>query len=954
MPSNRPRVLIEDWLPIAELGVESQRESGASSALPPTRYLHVWWARRPLICARAAVLGSLLPAWSPGLADRFPTDKDYRRWFLELLGVHPDVVGAYRQVCKAKAAGRRIKNPYPGPRAFTVSPDPDRLETARHMWVDLWGTGTPVVLDPTAGGGSIPFEALRYGCRTLANELNPVAAFILEGTLELPARFGPDLAGDIARWGLRWAGQVTSQVEGFFPSGPDETAMTYIWAHTVACPELGLPVPLVPSWWLRRGDRPVAVRMTPDRDAGVCRFEIAHGRSEIDFDPTKGTVKDGVGTSPWTGATIPSEYIKAEARAGRMTRTLYALAVRRGRTRGFRTPTDTDLDAVRAAEAELARRLPTWEAADLIPTEPIPEGSKTREPLAMGFTRWRDLFTPRQLLVAGTAMGALRDLEAEITSAEGPERAGAVCAYLGMALGKLLNWNALLASWDVSRQKLRSVFDRHDFSTKWTFGEMNPTVGGSGLEWAVDQVVDAYRGIAGLVEPSRATLFWEHPERAADLVEVRRGDAGDLPYPDGSVHAVVVDPPYYDNVQYAELSDYFYVWERRAVGHLFPHLFDLFLTDKDTEAVANPARFAAVNKRRSKALATADYEAKMTRIFAEARRVLTDDGVLTVMFTHKKVEAWDTLGNALITAGFQVEASWPVRTESEHSLHQAKKAAAASTILLVCRKRPAADTRTWWEDLQGELRRTVRERATEFATAGIDGVDLFLAVFGPALSVISRRWPVHTSETDPDTGEARVLRVAEALDLAREEVANLRLERLAGGLTDEFDPVTNWYLLAWDAFGAAEFPFDEARKLAMALGVDIDDITRARLATKDSGNLRLTEPRQRRQQGAADPEAADYERLIDAAHALMVAWADDGIQGADRFLADHPDLRNDPRFTSLLGALAHAIPRVRDADGALIRPEARALDTILPVLFPDIDRPPDPTTGADQETLPLR
>ena len=193
------------------------------------------------------------------------------------------------------------------------------------------------------------------------------------------------------------------------------------------------------------------------------------------------------------------------------------------------------------------------------------------------------------------------------------------------------------------RSGVRSIFDRHDFAFKWSFAEFDGAH--NLLPWAVSQVADAYRGIAKLLEPSRQVLFPAQPEQASELITLHRGDAADLPLDDGSVHVVVMDPPYYANVQYAELSDFFYVWLKRTAGHLYPHMFSEELTEKATEAVANPARFKEFDKRNASKLARADYQAKMTRIFAEAHRVLVDDGVMTVMFSHKEAEAWDTLGS---------------------------------------------------------------------------------------------------------------------------------------------------------------------------------------------------------------------------------------------------------------------------------------------------------------------
>jgi len=954
---SRPRVLIEDWLPIGELSVEGRRE-GSAAIKPPLRRLHVWWARRPLMASRAAVLGSLLPAWSEewpdDLLELFPTEKDYREWFVHLLGVRGNPVAARERIRWANERGIKLDKAYDGARAFTVGPDAEQVEVLRRLLAETWGVESPVVLDPMAGGGSIPFESLRFGFRTYANELNPVASFVLQGTLVLPARLGPGFAEEIARWGARWAKRVEERLDRFFPRQSGESIQAYIFARTVACPETGKPVPLAPNWWLRKGKDAVAVRVVADPELEECRFELVRGDS-IDFDPDVGTVKRGEGRSPWTGATIPGDYIKSEARAGRMGAQLYAVAIKTDQGRNFRPPTTTDLAALEAAEAELARQLPAWETADLIPDEAIPYGSKTSDPIRYGMETWREIFSPRQLLVFGTAVEELRRLEEELPNELDPHEATALVSFLAMSLDKSADYNCRLTVWHPGRSIVAHVFQRHDFSFKWSFAEFDGAH--NLLPWAVRQVVDAYRGIANLVEPSRMSLFPGRPEQSADLVEVRRGDAVSLPYGDGSVHAVVVDPPYYDNVQYAELSDFFYVWEKRTVGHIYPEFFASELTDKAAEAVANPARFEALDKKKAKALAQADYEKKMTKVFAEAYRVLGDDGVLTVMFTHKKVEAWDTLGNSLIEAGFEIEASWPVHTESEHSLHQAKKAAAASTILLTCRKRTADREAAWWDDLQAEVRRVAREKAEEFLAAGIEGVDLYISTFGPTLSVISRQWPVFTSEVDPDTGEARPLRPEEALELAREEVADLRRRGLLLGRDVEFDPVTDWYVLAWDAFRAVEFPYDEARKLALALGLDLEaDLVKTRIVSKKGSSVILQEPKQRRRPGLADPEEPSYVRLIDAAHALMVAYQEDGIRGAEAFLK-RTRLGSDTRLHALLQALINAIPRTKQK-GRFVRPEAAALDGIatgLTDVFTDLQIPedPQPTVEPEQTTLEL-
>jgi adenine-specific DNA methylase len=389
-----------------------------------------------------------------------------------------------------------------------------------------------------------------------------------------------------------------------------------------------------------------------------------------------------------------------------------------------------------------------------------------------------------------------------------------------------------------------------------------------------------------------------------------------------------VDPPYYDSIQYSELSDFFYVWLKRSVGHLFPEFFGDELTNKDDEAVANPARFEAMGSKKKK-LAEQDYERKMAAAFREMHRVLRPDGVLTVMFTHKRVEAWDTLATALISAGFAIKASWPVHTESEHSLHQAKKNAASSTILLVCRKRDDGSREpVWWEDIQGQVRAVARDKAREYMAQGMRGVDLYISTFGPTLSVISEHWPVLTSEIDPKTGQPKPLRPDTALDLAREEVIRLRKEGLLEGRNVQFDPVTDWYVMAWDAFAAEEFPYDEGRKLAIALGLEMDStmMTTKRIAAKKGAYVAMQQPAQRRKKGMVDPDLLSFSHWIDAVHTAMLVYDEDGSGACDVFLL-RTGLKRDATFKAVLQTLLNAIPRTQ-VKGQFVRPEAAVLDNM--------------------------
>ena len=982
----RPNILLESWLPFDTIGAESMRERGASSALPPLYFLHVWWARRPLTISRAAIVASLLPQWSLDwptyLQEKFPTEEAYHTWFLRLMGIHGDPVTTRKRLLRARETDENLgPNPYGYPRAFTVNPTPEDLALLEKLLALTWGDGGNdlscyYVLDPFAGGGSIPFEARRYGFATIANELNPVAAVILKATLDYPARFGPDLAADIKHWGQEWSKRVREKLAPFFPKGEGENIFAYLWARTVACPVTGKPVPLSPNWWLSKKKTPVAARLLADPTWDEPRFDIVRGDA-IDFDPNEGTVSRGVGRSPWTGDAVDGDYIKAEAQAGRMGQMLYAVAVKRKGGFDFRTPTPEDLAAVRAAEAELARKRPLWEAQDLIPTESIPDGLKTPEPMRYGMPTWADMFSPRQLLALGTFSEVLRDLRDEMRAAMDAEHAAAVETYLGVMMDKAVIYNNRACRYDPTRG-IRSVFDRHDFAFVWSHAEFDASA--NLLPWAIDQIADAYRDMARLLTMPQATLKGQQVERGP--LTVLQGNAANLSsLPDNSVHAIVTDPPYYDNVMYAELADFFYVWLKRTVGHLYPEWFAAQLTDKDAEAVANPARFKNLSPGPSpgrrggkgvRALAEKDYERKMAAAFREMHRVLRDDGVLTVMFTHKRVEAWDTLATALIGAGFSVESSWPVHTESEHSLHQAKKNAARSTILLACRKRrdketggqedgetvlPHSHTPTpthpvWWDDIQPRVRQVAREKAAEFAERGIEGVDLYLSTFGPVLSVISQHWPVLTSEVDERTGEPKPLRPETALDLAREEVIRLRKRGLLGGREVQFDPTTDWYLMAWDAFRAERFPADEARKLALALGLDVEgDLVRRRVVSKKGSDVILLPPRQRRGRGKADPDAEHFNTWLDAVHTAMLVYEEDGAQACETFLKQ-AGLRNDGTFKACLQALINAIPRTQ-IKGKFVRPEAEVLDRLRLAFFEELEVPVEEEPEAKLEQMRL-
>jgi len=876
-------LLIEDWLPIEELGIECRREGSVGLHPPPNR-LHVWWARRPLTVSRAAVLASLLPY-------DFPHSD-----FMKLMGILGNPVEGRKKIDEVISGKRveRVKDPYGYPRAFTYTPNMEQIAKLRSLLKGVWGSDEVTVLDSFAGGGSIPFEATRLGLTVVSNELNPVASIVERSTIEFPAKFGSAMAKEIGNWGRMVESKITSELLKCFPRKPGEEDLCYIWVRTIQCPECNLSVPLSPNWWLDKkgklGYRPIV----PARGSDDCSFRIMDAKVP-EFEPDKGSVSGGKAQCPRCHTPVGGEYIKEQAQNGRMGHKLavigYKSRVQNGRH--FREITDSDLDGLRQAGELLKEKLSAWEAEGLVPNEEIPEGAKTSEPRRSGIRKWSDFFSHRQLLVHLVTLEAIRNLriEAELDA----DRAKAVRTYLALALDKAISYNSLGSRWDGILFKITNLFERHDFAFRWSYGEIDG--GGQLWRWALGAVVDAYENLVKLLIGTRGN------PNGVYLC----GDSASLPsIPTGSIPCIVIDPPYSDNVMYAELSDFFYVWMKRSIGNTYPEFFSTMLTDKDREAVANKARFREF-KGNQRELAQDDYEAKMKAAFKEIRRILVEDGVLTVMFTHKSDDAWDALGRGLIDAGFEITASWPVHTESEHSLHQARKVAAGSTILLVCRKRNITPgTRGWWEDIRPLVKDVAYAKAELHFKQGIRGVDLMLSTYGPALKELSSRWPV----MDRSGVE---IRPREALEEASRAASDFRMNMLTERMNLTMDMPTRFYIHAWDYYQAEEIPADDAIKLSHTLSIDLNDLEGRYDLVKKKGNFVIMQDASARaKSGALDiGEDAVYHIALDKVHATELAYNERGVAGVKRIYQDKGFLA-DPVYTATIDALLNSLPSTSD------------------------------------------
>ncbi|SMG13617.1 DUF1156 domain-containing protein [Dethiosulfovibrio salsuginis] len=943
--------LIEAGFPCHQVGAETQRERGASSALPPLYFLHVWWARRPLTPSRAAILGSILPA---------DTDPD---WFLQELGIEKRVVrigdqewvltgkvldlveideksgdlfipstslmpflnaeNLRRSQCRSMiskleeassslakdAVLLRWKNESEElnncdlPEKMEVCKVPadpyhikERIEFAQRQEVvsilgssikwnpeNLYGytrafTESPSVmlkgkkiLDLTSGGGSIPFEGLRCGCDVVANELNPVATAILHGTLSFPFKFGVSLCEDIERWGQKLVDAVSLKMEFVTPfseiprqevqvlrkicgddedlfrefSGKEYDQTGILFTRQVICPHCGGDAPLLNTCWLAKGSGDkwgVEVITDGSPSGGKVRFKtypVVKGKGPEGQNPELSTVARGVGQCVHCRQTIDADEIKRQARGesphGRWKDVLYAVAavryqpkldgngdiqryktgakagqIKTEKVRFFRPPNQADLAALDEAQRTLEANWDRWDDMGLIPTESFPQGNDMR-PAIYGMSRWCDMFTPRQLLGHLTLIEELNSLKPRILSELGEERGRAVVTYLQFAIDKGLDYNSRQTLWHASRGVIAHTFTRHDFSLKWTMGELIFSGENSGFAWGLSQVIDAYKGIAELADPIRKATGGKPP------VTIVNGTAAHMEsVDDRSVDVICFDPPYYNNVQYAELSDYFYVWQRRTLFDLYPDLYRNRLTNKADEAVANPDRDGGA------AGAKAAYERTMGEIFQEARRVLKDDGIMTMMFTHKSQNAWETLTIALIENGWVITSSMPVESESARDIHHKEMAAGVSSIFISCRKRSMEEREpSLWSGFGGvgvqqEIRSAVSQGLEDFRALRLNPVDEMVGSYGRALRVLSENWPVMD-------GEERVSPVR-AMNEASQVVAQNRMARITGGhlKMEDLSPEAGMALTMLGIFGLGQFPYSEALNLSRSLGIALE------------------------------------------------------------------------------------------------------------------------------------
>ena len=758
-----PKRLIEVDLPIARISAHARREKSIRHGHIST--LQIWWARRPLAACRAVICAALWPDPADPLCPQAFRVAAVAAITAFAKRVFPDKITEEGQLlasekhCSPQSRGRW--EPL-AQGTVTLDPtDPAHQNVLRFALLDFiadfanWDNsnvaayletsraltqaahealggepGTrPLVVDPFAGGGSIPLEALRVGADAFASDLNPVAVLLNKVVLEYIPKYGQKLADEVRKWGQWIKEQAEKELAEFYPKDPDgATPIAYLWARTIRCEGVGCgaEVPLMRSLWLaKKGNKSVALAMVPNPRAKRLDFEIVHDPKAKEV--CEGTVKRGSATCPCCGYTTPVKIVREQLkkrRGGAADARLFCVVTMRPNTQGrfYRLPNERDLEAVTKAAEELEKRKRGHTGAlSLVPEEHLDvRGIRHTWAMIYGIERWGDLFSPRQAL-ALTTLCRLVGVAGKRLSVEHKEGlAEAVQTCLSFGLSRLGARSSSVCRWDPTptASGVINTFSRQAIPMMWDFAEGMPLEQKSGgwlpsLEW-IALVADEAKNLESIASTVTNASATQHP------------------LPDNSSHALVTDPPYYDAVPYAYLSDFFYVWLRRSLGTVHPALLKDEHVPKDAEIVVDrPHELSKSTKN------IAFYELELTKAFAEGQRILRPDGVAVIVFASKTTASWEAILQAVVDAGWTITGSWPIDTEMESRVSAQGQARLASSVHLVCRPRMGNDIGDW-RDVLSELPQRMHEWMPRMVREGVVGADAIFACLGPALEIFSR------------------------------------------------------------------------------------------------------------------------------------------------------------------------------------------------------------------------
>lgn len=863
-----PRRLIEVDLPIKRISKHARKEKTIRHGHIST--LHIWWARRPLAACRAVICAALWPdpldAFCPEAFREVArqqmghwakehlgksSPESYQRFIglrtnLEKLNDNSELRGALLDFIADFASwdNSTVREYLDTSRALT--------QAAHEALGGALGT-RPLVVDPFAGGGSIPLEALRVGADAFASDLNPIPVLLNKVVLEYIPKYGQRLADEVRKWGEWIKGEAEREMTKFYPKDADgATPIAYLWARTVHCegPGCGAEVPLIRSLWLaKKANRSIALKLVPNLQAKRVDFEIivkqrdgwanqANTQVKIDNPQFDGPVKRGSATCPCCGYTTPVTRVRAQLKARRGgtndSRLMCVVNTKPNEVgRHYRIATARDESVAHSAELELERRKKGHNGElSLVPNEATPSADSHRAVASVtlyGLDTWADIFTPRQALALTTLVRLIGQASEQMDGDIEFARAVQVC--LALNFGRVADLSTSLCRWTLDTQCVKGLFGRQAIPMVWNFAE-SVCISESAGSWGV--VVQRFPEVI-------ASIGWDWAQGI-----VQKSDATSHPLPNDAAQALITDPPYYDAVPYAEVSDFFYVWLKRNLPFMRQDILADELTPKKQQAIVwHP------NSVKEKA----EFECKMQKAMAEGRRVVQEGGIGIVVFAHKSTAGWEAQLSSMMEAGWVVTASWPIDTEQDSRFNAMGTASLASSVHLICRPRADhADTRRIdeigdWRDVLQELPRRIHEWMPRLAAEGVVGADAIFACLGPALEIFSRYERVEKASGD-------VVPLKEYLEQVWAAVAKEALTMIfTGADTSSFEEDARltamwlWTLNAGRANGAngdssndeeaddeTEDPsskskttgfvleYDAARKIAQGLGAHLEDL----------------------------------------------------------------------------------------------------------------------------------
>jgi len=824
---------IEESFPVKEVSVESAREKNIRHGHIST--LHIWWARRPLASSRATNYAALIPA--PKDADEWNKQRNFIIEFSK----------------------------------WENSLNQAMIQKAREDILKANGGKPPRVLDPFGGGGAIPLEALRLGCEVYSNDYNPVAVLIQKCTLEYPQKYGKKvkrkkkvegsfleieeevnpLLEDVKKWG-RWVlEEAKKEIGRFYPKDSDGSIpVGYIWARTIPCqnPSCGAEIPLMRQFWLaKKSNKKVA--LFPYVEGKQVKFKIVgtgYEKMPEGFKPENGTISRAVVTCSVCGAMTDANTTRRLFQEGKSGQRMIAVVLHKEGEQGkkYRLATKEDLEVFKQAEKylkEKQEKLRSEWGMEPVPDEETPEGKGRGAERAFSvrnyaLNTWGDLFNSRQKLALITFVEKVRSAYKKMVEESlDKEYAKAVVGYLSFIVDKLASWNSVLCPWLAYKEDNHWIFSRQALPMLWDYGERNPFHG------EIVSIRTVRNVIPNISNINIAT-------------NITHSSATQLPYPDNFFDAVFTDPPYYDNVPYSYLSDFFYVWLKRVLGDVYPELFSTPLTPKTQEIVAysnGPGGWED---------GKAFFEDMLKKSFQEIMRVLKPEGIAVIVYAHKSTSGWETLINSLLDSGLVMTGAWPINTEMQARLRANESAALASSIYIIARKMKRAST-GFYNDVKEELKKHLNQKLDKLWQEGIGGADFFISAIGSAIEVFGKYEKVMDYE-------GNIVRADRLLEDVRKIATDYAVRQiLHNGFAGEISDLTRFYVLFRWNYAAAKVHFDEARKLAQSCSIDLaNEWNRKGFIKKQAEFIKVLGPQERK------IDEIEESELIDVLHKVLLLW----------------------------------------------------------------------------------